>query len=87
MFSCADLWSKIDWIMDFYGPSSSIADVTCGIFMACSSNYCGGIPTVVVTALFGNKNKNTEYLHIVPQWDIFYLLASVLIRLSKYPVS
>lgn len=66
--SCADLWSKINWMLGFYDPSSSIADATCGIFMAQSSNYCGGIPIMVVTALFGKKNP--EYFHIVPLWDI-----------------
>lgn len=34
-----------------------------------------------------NQNKNPEHLHIVPLRDIFYLIASVLIRLSKCPVS
>lgn len=37
--------------------------------------------------LVWNQNKNPEHLHIVPMQDIFYLIASVLIRLSKCPVS
>lgn len=44
---CADLWLEVDWILGFYGPSSPIADATCGIFMACLLNYRAGIPTMV----------------------------------------
>lgn len=57
---CADVWSKINWMLGFYDPGSSIADATCGIFMAQSSNYCGGIPIMVVTALFGKKTQSTS---------------------------
>lgn len=31
MFFCAGLWLKTDRILGFYGPSSPIADATCGI--------------------------------------------------------
>lgn len=80
---CADFGLKVDWILGFYGPSSPIADATCGIFMACLLNYHAGIATMVSQHCL----ETNMYFHIAQLWDIFYLIASVLIRLSKCPIS